>query len=122
VEESNMSSVSKKRETSKKKPADLRLLAKAEREDRGEKPVTEGIHRAAERAGISASAEPAADSRQLAKRTLTLTLAETCELVGRDLAPSQFSDEGFDSWCVFQNLHDRIILADKIAAVIGGAS
>jgi hypothetical protein len=62
-----MSSVSKKRETSKKKPADLRLLAKAEREDRGEVAVTAGIHRAAERAGITPteSAEQAAYARAL---------------------------------------------------------
>jgi len=75
-------------------------------------------------------------------RPLTLTLAEACDLVGRDLEPTCFQEQvfevlareldvlsdigenasGFEGWCAFQNLRSRIELAGKIAAVIGGAS
>ena len=74
--------------------------------------------------------------------TLTLTLNEACALVGRDLDPSTFqtqvfetlsrdlgvlaylgeTGDGFNGWCAFQNLRARIELAGKIAAVMGGAS
>src|SRR4051794_30413439 len=82
-------------------------------------------------------------SEVLEKCTLTLTLAEACELVGNDLEPVSFREQvfeviardldvlsdlserresqGFDTWCAFQNLHQRIRLAGRIAAVIGGA-
>jgi hypothetical protein len=74
---------------------------------------------------------------------VTLSLAQACELVGRDLDLGRFqesvfevlareldvlsdlsesAESGFDMWCAFQNLTERIRLAGKIAAVIGGAS
>jgi len=124
---------------------------------RADRPVSEGIRRAAERIGAtpseSAKAEPAPGSREdfeqwsakreaFVSRKLTLTLGEACGLVGRDLEPTQFqqqvfnvlareldvlsdlsqsAEDGFDIWCAFQNLTERIRLAGKIAAVIGGA-
>jgi hypothetical protein len=140
-----MSTVQRKKTTSKKTRA-----------RRAEKPVSEGIKRAAERAGIepsSTEAEPSErekfEARQAQKsaldsRKLTLTLTEACNLVGKDLDPRDFRTEvfdvlardldvlsdigesqfaaGFDGWCAFQNLRSRILLAGKIAAVIGGAS
>ncbi|MEO8905495.1 MAG: hypothetical protein ABI488_23510 [Polyangiaceae bacterium] len=113
---------------------------------RAEKPVTR-IEEAAERAGIKpAHGSPehiaafTAKRKELADRTLTLTVGEACDLVGRDLEPSEFTEQvfetiardldvlsdlaengnGFDGWCAFQNLCERIKLAGKIAAVIGG--
>lgn len=129
---------------------------------RAEKPVSEEIRQAAKRAGYSPSqaetavrmaAAAAAESPEtmaewterrvaFASQPLTLTLAEACDLVGRDLSPTDFQQDvfnvlareldvlsdlaenasGFDGWCAFQNLRSRIELAGKIAAVIGGAS
>ena len=51
-----MSSVAKKTGVSKKVARDRKILGKAKREDRG-KPVSAGIHRAAERTGIARPGE-----------------------------------------------------------------
>jgi len=125
---------------------------------RADKPVSdEEIRRDAEKIGAiprqRAPGEPAPGSREdyeqwAAKRKaltslpVTISLVEACNLVGRDLDPSQFQEQvftilareldvlsdlsesaesGFDVWCAFQNLTERIRLAGKIAAVIGGA-
>jgi len=125
---------------------------------RAEQPIS-GIRRAAEHAGIVESPpltpeqqalqaehqrfEEWSTKREALNSTpLTLTLAEACELVGRDLAPCDFQTQvfdvlarelntlsdigenasGFEGWCAFQNLRSRIALAGKIAAVIGGWS
>jgi hypothetical protein len=136
--------------------------SKVARETRGtkkraEKPVSDEIRRAAEKIGAtpseSAKAEPPARETMaewtarreaLANTPVPLTLAEACDLVGRDLEPSKFQtqvfdvlardlnvlsdigesqfESGFEGWCAFQNLRARIELAGKIAAVIGGAS
>lgn len=151
-----MSSVSKKTGVSKKAVRDRRILAKARREDAG-KPASEEIRRAAEKIGAtpseSAKAEPVPGSREdmdqwtakrnaVASQPVTITLAEACDLVGRDLSPTDFQNQvfdviareldvlsdlaehssGFDGWSALQNLSSRIQLAGKIAAVIGGAT
>ena len=152
-----MRSVSKKTGVSKKAVRDRRMLAKARREDGAEKPVSSEIRPAAEKIGAApsggATVEPNSrehfeqwteQRRALEARPVTITLAEACALVGRDLEPTRFqeqvfgvlareldvlsdigengSESGFEGWCAFQNLRSRIELAGKIAAVIGGSA
>ena len=138
--------------SAKKMPADRRIMAKAKREqESGTFPAAERVDAPTpapkppeetpewSREGM---ADWSAKRKAVEALPLTITLAEACDLVGRDLSPTAFQEQvfdviareldtlsdlaerskGFESWAAMQNLCSRIQLAGKIAAVIGGAS
>ncbi|HEY4102541.1 MAG TPA: hypothetical protein VGM44_01575 [Polyangiaceae bacterium] len=111
-----MSSVSKKRATTKKKPADRRLLAKAAREERElapqkrvETPVSDEIQRAAERAGVEPSATVAELESLREVAAAALQSFEARGLMAREWTPASI-------------LREALLCAPSDFEVIGDAS